>query len=364
MSRNFWIAIAIAVMAAAWFSFELFESDEIVASNKTLAQANAESAALVKDTPPTKVRGRVSVAAEKRRISRLSGRTENKRTVIVRAEISGLVVERAVELGEQVIKGQPLCVLEQAEREARVRESKDLLREVQLEYAGQKALRSSGLQIERQIAAAKARATQAEATVLQREKELERATLKAPFDGFIEEVHVEPGDLLQPGSTCVTLIDLDPMKIVTQASEKDVHHFQIDTQALARLPSGDTVTGTVTFIGQQSDQSTRTFTVELLVDNPDFNIRSGLTAELLVPLDSFQAHKVPVALLALNDTGDIGIRVVDDSNQVEFRPVTIVTEENDGVWVTGLPSVATIITVGQDFVIPGEVVFIEYEEDI
>ena len=364
MSRNIWLALAIFLLAAIWFSVDFFTPEEIVASDKTLAQSNAEAAALLKDLPPTKVRGRVSVSAEKQRISRLSGRTENKRTVEVRAEVGGLVLERAVELGDRVSENDPLCVLEHEEREARVREAKDLLREAQLEYVGQKALRADGLQIERQIAAAKARVTQVEAMMLEREKELDRATVKAPFAGFVEVTHVESGDLLQPGSPCVTLIDLDPMKVIAEASEKEVHHFQVGTEANALLPSGETITGTVTFVGQQADQTTRTFVVELLVDNSDFSIRSGLTAELLVPLDSFQAHKVPVALLGLNDTGDIGLRVVDDANRVEFQPITIVTEEDDGIWVVGLPDVATLITVGQDFVIPGEIVEVEYEGEL
>lgn len=364
MNRNVWFAIAIAVIAASWFAIDFLVPDEIVASDRTLAQVNAEAAELIKDQPPTKVRGRVSSASTKQRISQLSGRTENKRTVIVRSEVSGLITDRSIELGEQVEAGQALCVVEQEERKARVREAKDLLREAKLEYAGQRALRNNGLQIERLIAGAKARVTQVEAQLLSYETELDRATLKAPFDGFIEEVHVEAGDLLQPGSPCVTLIDLDPMKIVVSASEKDVHYFKIGTEAQARLPSGQIVTGTVSFIGQQSESATRTFMVELMVENPEFTIRSGLTAEILIPLGSYEAHKVPLALLGIDDYGEIGLRLVDKENRVDFRPVQIISEEEDGVWVTGLPEVATLITVGQDFVIPGEKVDVEFEDSI
>ncbi|MYD44367.1 MAG: efflux RND transporter periplasmic adaptor subunit [Gammaproteobacteria bacterium] len=363
MSRNIWFALAILVLAISWFAFDFLVSDEVVASNKTIAQIQAETDALIEDLPATKVRGRISTAKEMQRTTQLSGRTENKRTVQVRAEVGGLVVQRAVELGVQVSKGDALCVLEQEEREARVREAKDMFREAQLEYAGQTSLRASGLQIERQIAAAKARVTQAETMKLQREKELARATIKAPFDGFIEEVHAEIGDLLQPGAACVTLIDLDPMKVVAKASEKEIHNFTLDAEAQARLPSGDIIAGTISFIGQQSDQKTRSFTIEMLVDNPDFAIRSGLTAELLIPLDSYEAHKIPVALLGLMDNGDIGVRIVGDRDRVEFLPINIVTEDTDGVWVTGLPEVSTLITVGQEFVVVGETVEVTFEED-
>jgi multidrug efflux system membrane fusion protein len=39
---------------------------------------------------------------------------------------------------------------------------------------------------------------------------------------------------------------------------------------------------------------------------------------------------------------------------VQFVPVTIVADGTDGVWVTGLPKTVTIITVGQEFVTPGQ----------
>lgn len=363
MSRNLWYAIAIAAIAAAWFAIDFFTPEEIVASDRTLAQINADAAELVKDQPPTRVRGRVISVETKQRISKLSGQTENKRTVVVRSEVSGLVTERLVELGDEVEQGQSLCILEQEEREARVREAKDVLREAQLEYVGQRALRDEGLQVERMIAAAKARVTQAETQLLRNKTDLERATIKAPFAGFIEETHVEIGDLLQPGSACVTLIDLDPMKVVIQASEKDVHFFEIGTKADARLPSSEVIEGTVSFIGQQSASATRTFPVELLVDNSDKTIRSGLTTEILIPLEQYQAHKVPTSLLGISDEGDIGLRLVNEQNRVEFKPVTIVSEEADGVWVTGLPDVTTLITVGQDFVIPGEEVEVEFDSD-
>ena len=364
MSRNFWVAILILLIAIAWFSYDFLTPEEIVASDKTLADISAEAAALVEDLPATKVRARVSVAEEKQRISTLSGRTENKRTVSVRAEVGGLVIKRAVELGDRVNEGDPLCILELDEREARVREAEDVLREMELEYEGQASLRNRGLQIERQIAASKARVTQAEATLLQRQKELERATIKAPFDGFIEETHVEVGDLLQPGTPCVTLIDLDPMKVIAQVSEKEIHHFAIGTVAEARLPSGETISGTVTFIGQQSNANTRTFIVEVLVDNPNFTIRSGLTAELLIPLETYLAHKVPVALIGINDDGQLGIQTVGEASRVDFAPISIVTEDKDGAWVTGLPEVTTLITVGQDFVVPNEIVEVVFDDEI
>ena len=52
---------------------------------------------------------------------------------------------------------------------------------------------------------------------------------------------------------------------------------------------------------------------------------------------------------------------IDAAIRVEFHTVEIVEDDVDGVWVTGLPDIATLITVGQELVIPGEIVEIDYE---
>ena len=363
--RNYWIALAIAILAALWFVPNLLNNeDDPIGQADSIAGLNTQEAAIASDAPPTRVRGRISVSSNKQRVVTLTGRTENKRTVIVRAEVGGMVEERPIELGDHVKEDQTLCKLEIEERQALVAEAQDQLRESLLEYDGQLALRKTGLQIERQIATAKARVTQAKTQLLRSELNLERSSIKAPFTGFVEEVHVEVGDFLQLGAPCATIVDLDPMKINVNVSENEVHHFEVGSVATARLPSGKEVSGEVTFVGQQSENATRTFLVEILIDNKDSSIRSGLTAELLIPLETYVAHQVPVALLGIDDAGTMGLRLVDNNNQVYFQPITIVAEDAGGVWVTGLPEITTLITVGQDFVVPGEVVDVEYQDEL
>jgi multidrug efflux system membrane fusion protein len=48
----------------------------------------------------------------------------------------------------------------------------------------------------------------------------------------------------------------------------------------------------------------------------------------------------------------VGVRIVD-SGIVHFRPVNIISDGPDGMWVSGLPSGTTVITVGQEFVAEG-----------
>ena len=77
-----------------------------------------------------------------------------------------------------------------------------------------------------------------------------------------------------------------------------------------------------------------------------------------------QAHRVSPSLLTLDDAGNVGIKIINDTGAVEFIPADIALSSSNGVWLAGLPETATIITVGQGFVSPGSLVDAVPEGDI
>ena len=79
-----------------------------------------------------------------------------------------------------------------------------------------------------------------------------------------------------------------------------------------------------------------------------------MTAKIKLPAKETQAHKLPSSVLVLNTEGDIGVRVVNESNLVSFIPLSILQNDGQEIWVTGLSSTATVIVRGQDFVTDGD----------
>ena len=90
-------------------------------------------------------------------------------------------------------------------------------------------------------------------------------------------------------------------------------------------------------------------------------MRSGITTEISIPVARVQAQHISPALFALDDAGVIGVRAVGGDGRVRFHAVDIVREDAAGVWVSGLPAVTTLITVGQELVMPGEYVEVDFE---
>lgn len=187
-------------------------------------------------------------------------------------------------------------------------------------------------------------------------RDIANTAISAPFDGVLESDTAGLGALLQPGSPCARLIDLDPIRLVGFVAEADVDRVTLGAPAGARLSSGREVAGKVTFLSRSADPTTRTFRVEAEVANPDLSIRDGQTAEILVQSAGRMAHLLPQSALTLDDSGALGVRIASHEGEgdiARFVPVEMLRDSQDGVWVSGLPDEARVIVTGQDYVSDG-----------
>ena len=101
---------------------------------------------------------------------------------------------------------------------------------------------------------------------------------------------------------------------------------------------------------------TRTFQVEIEANNPSNQVVDGITAKLIIPVQEITAHRIASSLLTLDDEGIMGIKAVNGFNKVVFYRIEIAGEDKKGLWVTGLPEEISIITVGQEYVAPGQLI--------
>ncbi len=362
MRKNLIIASLIAVGLILWLVSGLIfkESEGEAASAISEQQLRANPAAEQKRVT---VRAAISQAEKRARILVLRGRTESKRSVDVKAEIAGNVVKRAVERGSRVEAGDVLCQLAVDDRDVSVAEAKAALKDAQIDYQGSLKLQQQGLQSETAIARAEAKLESAKAQLRRQDLNLARTRITAPFSGVVENLQMNKGDYATPGAVCATLIDLDPMLVSADVTEAEVDNMEVGNFVSGTTSTGEQIVGKLTFIGMQSDPLTRTYPVEITVENSDYSLRSGLTTTARIQLDEVYAHKVSPALFTLNDAGDFGVRTIGENNVVEFFKVVIIEDTSEGVWITGLPDAVQLITVGQEFVLTGQTVNPIYPTD-
>ncbi len=400
------IPIITAIIVSAVLFLYVFERDTLIgfaqsadaesakATNtvETTADASEESADTAPGVAVVAIR---SVAQTIDSAVILRGRTEAARQVTVASETSGLVVSEPLRKGAFINAGEELCTLDPgtraaslAEARARLTEAEGRVPEAQASVAeavarvreaeinlnaaqqlsqdgfasetrlvsAQAAMDAANAGVQRAnsgVASAQAGIEAAAATVASAEREIERLIITAPFSGLLETDTAELGSLMQPGTPCATIIQLDPIKLVGFVPEADVSKVDVGAIAGARLTTGEEVQGRVTFVSRSADETTRTFRVEAEVANDDLAISDGRTVEMLVAAEGRTAHLIAQSSLTLDDEGVLGVRTIDADNIASFLPVALLRDTAEGVWVTDLPDEVDIITVGQEFVTDG-----------
>ena len=96
--------------------------------------------------------------------------------------------------------------------------------------------------------------------------------------------------------------------------------------------------------------------IEIETPNSRAQIPEGLTAELIIPLPETSAHQLSSSLFSLDENGNLGVKIVNEHNRVEFKPINIVGGSEAKTFVTGLPDSCDVIMVGHGFVMHGQIV--------
>ena len=328
--------------------FRIFKSE----TNNNL---EASSAKIVEEK--ISVRATNIVGENKTYYLTVRGRTEAEKRVMLRPKTTSTVLH-TIDKGSFVKKGEEICSLDPENRSARLIEAEAGRKQAQLQYDAIKELYDEGFRSENALATAEAVLKGAIARQEIAQNELNNIIITSPFDGFIEDVFVEIGDLMTPASTCAVILQLDPMIVSGEVTEKNVTQVSIGENILISFLDNKEINGKLTYVSKSSNPSTRTYKIEASFENKDADIREGLTANIKIPLQDVKAHLVPSYLLSLDDDGNLGLKIIEDGS-VKFILIEIIEDSNEGLWVTGLPLNTTLITVGQEYVIDGQSVKVE-----
>ncbi len=310
------------------------------------------------------VRVRTQAAESVQRTITVNGKTAPARMVELSAETDGRIEAIGADRGANVERGGIIVRLDERDRKARLAQAEATVKQREVEYEGRLKLKSESYVSEAQLQEAVALLEAAKAELKRAELDLEYMNVRAPFPGALQSRVVEVGDFLKRGDPIATFVDNRRIIVSANLSEFDARYVDVGDAAEASLATGETVRGLIRYVAPVADEATRTFSVELEVDNSDGALRIGGTAELRIPAEDVLAHRISPSLLTLDDAGSVGVKIVNENGLVEFVVADIALSSSDSVWLTGLPQQATIITVGQGYVASGSLVDAVPEGDI
>lgn len=205
---------------------------------------------------------------------------------------------------------------------------------------------------------------QAEVALRKAELTLARTRVVAPFDGWVANVQVVPGQHVSVGTQLMTVVELDPIKVEVQVLEAELGDLTPGRRATVTFAAypGDRFRGRIETINPVVDPQTRTGRVTVVLSNRDHRIKPGMYAEV-----SLDAEAIPDCVLvprsAILERGEGERRTmvfvyapVDASHGLaKWRYVTV-GRENDSL-AQILPSQDP-----QSGVKPGEIVLVDGQQ--
>ncbi|HSR54480.1 MAG TPA: efflux RND transporter periplasmic adaptor subunit [Acidobacteriota bacterium] len=307
------VALLLLLMAGCSSSEGLPEAP--VAADDSSARPRAESA----ERPPLPVEVAEVVRRDAQRVLRLTGTTQLWDSFSVSSEISGKVVALHVDEGDWVNKGDLLLELDRTRRllELKTRKAELEKRQLELQFARKNldrartllqrgAISQEELDALEQTADLAVTALQlAELQVEVIEDELEDASIYSPVAGQVSKRDVSLGENVLPAAPLLTLIQYDPIKLVTEIPEVDLYKVRSKTPVeivFDALP-GRTFKGAIHRIDPQVNPQSGAFRAEIRVSNPGHLLRAGMVARIEVAAEVYRDALI-VPLNAVLDEGE------------------------------------------------------------
>ncbi len=167
-----------------------------------------------------------------------------------------------------------------------------------------------------------------EARLATLQKQLELAHIRAPFPGIVDEILVQEGELASPGMRLMRLVNLNTMRVSAKVSEAYLNSVKKGDLVELHFPTypEDVVKASVTRLGEVIDRVTRTFLIEIALQNRDEKYKPNmLTTVKIVDYTNDEALVVPSILLKQDFKGTFLFRVMDSGNGSAAEKVYVTT---------------------------------------
>ena len=409
MKKSVILAIIIFLVVTGWFLSGKISIGNEHQTNQTYNQTTDENNNIIEKNNSLKVESKIFFAEEIEQSIILQGQTIHNRTIDVKSETTGNIINKNYKRGNIVNTGELLVeisienrqdllnshvkdlerinieiLINEKKRDNSILKTKEQIKLYEIEFQSAKQLIDKGLSsksklslaslnlanaksnlldiklnYESQLANSEAQLANIKSKIKNIKIDIDNTKISTPFSGIINNSYVEIGDFVQPGNVLFSVVDLNPIKIQGYLSESDINNVTIGTKAVVNNSNLITKIGEISFISPTAETSTRTFEITIEANNDDLLFKSGITASITIKGKNIKAHKIPPSILTLQDDGTVGVKAVDENSKVVFYPIKKEIDTIDGMWVSRLPDEVKLIITGQEYITVGQTVEIE-----
>lgn len=373
------LVLGLAGIAACWSAWWIVYQDSRARTADKAAPADETSLAV--EVMPAR-RGMVAERLE------LVGSLAPRNQVEIRARVSGYITTLPYDVGDVIEAGSTVVYLDDtteqekvinAEAALHVVEAELLARQAELSLAEQSMARQQGLKdtgagtqqqyeqaqsalkiAQAQVDLEEARLSEAQSVLEQAKLALQDLRVSSPIRGVVATRLVDVGDLAQPETPLLSIVDLETLETVVHVVEKDYSKLERDNLAEIRVDAYPECSfqGTVRRIAPVIDPDTRTAAVQIEVPNPDEMLKPGMHARVAVIHESRpRSQYVPIGAVVEKGAESSLFVVKGDPPQAEQRPVTVGISDGQVVEIIdGLAEGEEVVTLGQRLLTHGQTV--------
>ena len=305
-------------------------------------KAEAQPEAVVEAAPTVAV-----VQVSKREVPQIATYTSTVQPYVknnIVPQAGGRITKINVEIGDFVKEGQVLAEIDKAQ----LQQAQLSLKNQEVELARLKSLYEAGGLSKSDLDAIE---LQYNVTKTQVENLLENTVLRSPINGVVTARNYDVGDMCSMSAPIFTVEQIVPVKLLVGISESDYSKVKKgdSVEIKADAVPDKTFYGKINRIYPTIDPATRTFTVEVVVQNNYRTLRPGMFVRATVNFGTNNNVVIPdVAVVKQQGSGERFVYVLNQDGTVTYQKVVLgVRMGAEYEVLEGLEDGATIVTGGQ-----------------
>lgn len=280
---------------------------------------------------------------------RINGIIEACKIVELKAESSGYIEELVAEEGDVLEEGDVILILDSKNTLENLENAKFNVEKARVAYESSLALFEKGLGSELNYFQAKSDLTKANSDLVKAQMDFEDTKVKMPFKGVVDHIYVETGDLIETGGTAqdpvARVVCTSNYKVISYIPEPHINKVSIGQDAEVMITDADIIRGNVTSVSQVANETIKTFDAEILLEETHHALQTGTGVYVEIAVGQTKAHHIPLSAITLDDGGTLIIKYIEN-DAVKQREISFVDEDDEGLWITGIPDETEIVVMG------------------